>query len=308
MGKIDVIVPCLNGELTIGRCLRSVIEQDYPDVEITVIDDGSTDRTAAIVEATSSTSPICIRLLRTENRGVSQARNLGLSVTDSPLVLFLDADDCLLPSALSTLSTVLHRSNADLAVGLAVDKSQEQLTPQSTDRLTRFSDPIACLIGAWWAVSCVLLRRSQLKWDEGLKVWEVIDYFLRHILAGGSVATCDAHVSVIDHSPREERVTRKYNHYDPELVFRSFRQFKRAINMNGRSNREISCELDRILLGAAYGIARHGQRVDVGDDINARELRYYDWYKPFGLTGFCRTFGMNAGIKLFADLNLMLGR
>ena len=77
MHQVDVIIPCLNAERTIRRCLQSVIAQDHSKVAIMVVDDGSTDATGSIVEEIKSASPVPIRLTRTENRGAPAARNSG---------------------------------------------------------------------------------------------------------------------------------------------------------------------------------------------------------------------------------------
>ena len=308
MHPIDVIIPCLNAEHTIRRCLQSVVEQDCAEVGIIVVDDGSTDATASIVEEIKNISSVQIRLIRTENRGAAAARNSGLCASSAPFVLFLDSDDWLLPASLSALSTVVRQGNADLAVGLAVDKLNGNLIPQPADRISKFSNPIAALIGAWWPISCVLLRRSQLKWNEELKVWEVIDYFLRHILDGYVVATCKSHVCVIDHSHREGRVTTIHNHYEPKIVLSIFRHFKQCIVAHGRGNHEVFSETDRIILGAAYGVVRRGGSVSLSNDINRKALLSYDWFKPFGLGGFCSIFGVDKGLELFARLNMALGR
>lgn len=308
MCEVNVIIPCLNAERTIRRCLQSVIEQDDLDVGIIVVDDGSSDATAGIVDEIRNVSPVQIHLARTENRGAAAARNLGLSLSSSPFVLFLDADDWLLPKSLSALSTTLRQANADLAVGLAIDLLDGNPVPQPSDRISKFSDPLAALIGAWWPISCVLLRKSEVRWNDSLKVWEVIDYFLRHILNGFVVATCDTHVCVIDHSRRDTRVSLRCGHYEPEIVLSMFRHFKQTIIEHGRGNREVFCETDRIILSAAYSLARSGKFVDLGNDIARRSLPTYDWYKSFGLSGFCRIFGVGMGIGLFARLNLALGR
>ena len=122
------------------------------------------------------------------------------------------------------------------------------------------------------------------------------------------VTTCNTHVSVINHSPRDGRVTTAHNHYEPENVLAMFRHFKQTIVAHGRGNPEVFCETDRIILGAAYALARRGESVNVGNDINRTALPSYDWYKPFGLSGICRIFGVARGLELFARLNLALGR
>jgi glycosyltransferase involved in cell wall biosynthesis len=89
---ICVIVPAYQAQTTIARTLRSLLAQDDPRWSAIVVDDGSTDRTSETVRSISDPR---IRLIRSENRGVSAARNLGFAMSSEPLVCFLDSDDTL---------------------------------------------------------------------------------------------------------------------------------------------------------------------------------------------------------------------
>ena len=84
--RISVVVCSYNGESTIGRCLEELDRLDYPDYEVIVVDDGSTDRTAAIA------AEFDVRLIRTENRGLSAARNTGIEAATGEIVAFTDDD------------------------------------------------------------------------------------------------------------------------------------------------------------------------------------------------------------------------
>ena len=90
--KVTVVMPAHNMELYVERALRSAASQTYPNLEILVIDDGSTDCTADIAERFARRH--CnVRLVKTANGGVAAARNLGVELAESPYVAFLDADD-----------------------------------------------------------------------------------------------------------------------------------------------------------------------------------------------------------------------
>ena len=86
---ISVIMPVYNGERFISAAIQSILNQTYAPIEIIVIDDGSTDRTQAILEPFKES----IRVITQENKGVSAARNAGLRCVTGTLVGFLDADD-----------------------------------------------------------------------------------------------------------------------------------------------------------------------------------------------------------------------
>lgn len=100
MPKISVVIPLYNKAPHIQRTLDSVVAQNISDFDIVVIDDGSTDNGAEIVERINDSR---IRLFRQENRGVSAARNRGIREAQSDLIAFLDADDEWEPDHLATL-------------------------------------------------------------------------------------------------------------------------------------------------------------------------------------------------------------
>ena len=100
--KVSVIMPAFNSEKYIERSIKSVLSQTWPDLELIVVDDGSTDRTPAILRRLSAADSR-LRTLRTENHGPAEARNVALKEIsdDADYVTFIDADDELLPDALS---------------------------------------------------------------------------------------------------------------------------------------------------------------------------------------------------------------
>lgn len=100
---ISVIIPLYNKEAIIGQSLQSVLSQDYDDFEVIVVNDGSTDRSADIVR--SVTDPR-VRIIEQENGGPSKARNTGVRNAKGEWIVFLDADDELLPGALSNFATL----------------------------------------------------------------------------------------------------------------------------------------------------------------------------------------------------------
>lgn len=111
---ISVIVPAFNAEKTIGRCLESILNQTYKDLEILVIDDCSKDRTVEICQeyAKSDARLKVIQLL--ENKGVSNARNVGLGSIKGEFFTFVDSDDYLCPDMYQKLIETGQAEAADI--------------------------------------------------------------------------------------------------------------------------------------------------------------------------------------------------
>ena len=115
---VSVILPCYNCEKYIAEALGSLLRQDCTDFEILCIDDGSTDDTWSqllrFAERADTLRPeISLRLFREENRGVSGARNLGLSLARGKYILFLDADDLFEDTMISSLVNAAEKYGTD---------------------------------------------------------------------------------------------------------------------------------------------------------------------------------------------------
>ena len=177
---ISVIIPAYNAEKTIEKCLESVLQQRVA-AEIILADDGSTDGTLKATEAYSDQ----IRILPLNHGGVSQARNAGLNEAQGEWVMFLDADDTLLPDALEKMIPFMTRG-ADAACGAICRGNETQkahgktLTFRAGHDLMDFvlADPTSYLtIHAW-----VFRRKEDMpQFDPELRIGEDSDWVLRYL-------------------------------------------------------------------------------------------------------------------------------
>ena len=113
--RISVIVPVYNARRYLETCIASVLSQSYSSLELLLIDDGSTDGSGAICDAWQAKDSR-VRVIHTENRGVSSARNTGIETATGDYIAFLDADDALLDEALTTMYGLLLEHGCDIAV------------------------------------------------------------------------------------------------------------------------------------------------------------------------------------------------
>lgn len=109
--KVSVIMPAYNRELYIRESIDSVLAQSFTEFELVVVDDGSTDTTAAIVESYTDSR---IRLIRQPNGGVSVARNTGLKAARGQFITFLDSDDLYYPDFLKTLYRLIQSNRTEM--------------------------------------------------------------------------------------------------------------------------------------------------------------------------------------------------
>lgn len=115
VGKtVSVIVPVYNGERYLARCLESILGQTWEDMEILLVDDGSTDGSAGICDGFSEKDKR-VRTVHTENKGVSSARNLGMELCKGDYIAFVDADDLLAEDMVEHLADLLEKTGCDVA-------------------------------------------------------------------------------------------------------------------------------------------------------------------------------------------------
>ena len=115
MKKVSIIVPCYNVEKYIERCLNSLINQEYSNIEILCIDDGSKDNTKKIIKNFLEKDSR-IKYFYKENGGLSSARNYGLKYIDGYYCCFIDSDDYVDSTYVSKLVNSIEKNNADIAV------------------------------------------------------------------------------------------------------------------------------------------------------------------------------------------------
>lgn len=191
---ISVIVPVYNMERLVGRCLKSIVAQSFEDIEVLVIDDGSTDGSCEVIGEYAAKDQR-VKNFRISNAGVSSARNMGLDKASGEYVLFIDADDEIEEDYLRNIADKAKSTCADILVwGIKrcfEDGHIEEWKPYldgSYDRkafLTAFPrEQYWYHIGLYGFVSNKLLKKSiidrdNLRFDKSLRLMEDYDFFLR---------------------------------------------------------------------------------------------------------------------------------
>lgn len=114
--KISVIVPIYNKENYLDACFSGIMQQDFDSFEVIAVDDGSEDESGAACDQWAAKDQR-IRVFHTQNGGVTAARRYGVQQAKGDCILFVDADDALLPHAMMRLYTDMQQSGADEVIG-----------------------------------------------------------------------------------------------------------------------------------------------------------------------------------------------
>ena len=114
MNKVSIIVPVYNTEKYIVRCVSSLVNQSYKDIEIILIDDGSSDNSIKLVEENFNDKRIIV--LKQENQGSGQARNNGIKIASGDYLFFVDSDDFIANETLEIMLSKMIEEKTDWAI------------------------------------------------------------------------------------------------------------------------------------------------------------------------------------------------
>lgn len=111
---VSIIIPVYKVEDVIRRCIKSVVDQTHTNIEIIIVDDGSPDCSGAICDSLAKDDDR-IKVFHIKNSGVSYARNFGIQKAKGEVVAFVDSDDIIMPTYISTLIEMMERNDADIS-------------------------------------------------------------------------------------------------------------------------------------------------------------------------------------------------
>ena len=167
--RVSVVIPCYNGGRFLREAIESVLHQTYPAAEIVVVNDGSTDDTAAVARSYER-----VVYIEQRNQGATVARNTGMRSSTGDLMVFLDADDRLQPHALATGVESLEAHPEWAFVSGNVCVIGEDGSPRSVPKQRPLSgDPYFQLLRSnyIWTPGAVMYRRDILRAVNGYVAW-----------------------------------------------------------------------------------------------------------------------------------------
>jgi glycosyltransferase involved in cell wall biosynthesis len=229
--KVSIIIPCWNAEKYIADAIGSCLGQSYVDVEVIVVNDGSTDRSQEIIDRFNGQ----VVSLTITNGGANRARNVGLSSASGRFIKFLDADDYLWPGAIA--AQVAHTDTLlpnEFSVGQSYKYDQDRAVLSKyprwkVDELGNVS--LAQMIRVPPNTSNPLYRRDRLDrisgFDVEVKVRQEVDLFLRYVFDGSDPVSLNYPIYVWRNHSSPGRVSRT----PLDLGVKSdLRMYNRAVN------------------------------------------------------------------------------
>lgn len=178
MGElVSVIVPAYQEEKRIERCLQSIVASSYCNLELIVVNDGSTDNTEGVIKdfkKKNESKSISINVVTTSNGGAARARNQGLHLAKGDYIGFADADDIIHPQMIEKLVTSMRKGN-DLSIcgSLFCNEHGKPKVRQNKIRGQRKQCPRQALATVMWEQTqmslCTMLFRRKVIFDMGEK-------------------------------------------------------------------------------------------------------------------------------------------
>lgn len=251
---VSVIVPVYNCEEYIGTTLDSIINQDFKNFEVIVIDDGSTDRSLEIIKEKLSKSLISHQIIHQENSGVSSARNAGISKATGEYLVFIDGDDYVTGNHLSEL----YNGKSDFSLVQFIKKDGDRLsTPYHFSReFMSCEDFIKKELNMEMPFTfCQLMYKTSIIKDNGIKFnpdlvyGEDIDFALRALIYGDEVTISNEATYYYLQHPQSAINTSEFRRFEVIEIFEGIADFYKSKGRDDLANLVITSRIPKAIFG-----------------------------------------------------------
>lgn len=258
---ISIIIPAFNVEKYIIKCFESIIEQEYKDIEIIFIDDGSSDLTYyKAKDFLEKNLFFKYKIIKQKNLGVSIARNKGIEAAEGEYILFLDADDYLEKSVLKKCVEKLKLTNSDICFygWKEISESKQEIVSLYSDNFNFIKselDGISACINKIskniWICTGNAIYKSDILEDNSIKYSEKLSYgedleFINKCLINSKKVTC-VEMNGLCCVIREGSATQsKFNFkfLDALITNRNFRNYIKCKNIINKNKQELLLLID----------------------------------------------------------------
>lgn len=279
---ISIIIPAHNSELFLRNCMDSVIKQSYKNLEIIIIDNGSTDNTWQICEEYRRIDSR-IKPTKLEKAGVSYARNVGIRRASGEYIMFLDSDDVLNINAVKTLVEENRKNHVDvIRYNYAYEKSdgndigrlwdlagktlKDESLPKVLEYLFSTKKNIPCY--PW---TLFIRKKVIVFFDEKLHKYEDVEYMVRLLLNIKSISFLDKILYNYSYNYNSATKDPKKALSNISEMRASYSMVRRILAKNGLLSDKIDCGIktcmfcltvDKLRIYAVYGVRRLASAIE----------------------------------------------
>ena len=233
---VSVIIPNYNAEKYIEKCIKSVENQTYQNIEIIFIDDGSTDSSFEVIEMMMNDYNN-IHVYRQVNLNASIARNRGIEIAKGRYIIFLDADDILYENAVYEMVKTAESVNADLVIGnyTEIDTEDRVTNKWKIENIPGYYDDPWSLVGLVPNPSNKLyvkeiIDNNNLVWGN-VRIGQDLNFFLKYLACCKNIYLIDSYIYGWRKVPGSISNSFNFRIFD---IIESFRDIKNYYYNNGK--------------------------------------------------------------------------
>lgn len=287
LSKISIIIPVFNAEKYIQDVLSDLIKQTYSNIQIIVVDDGSTDGSRKIVESFMVTDKrIC--LVISENRGPSSARNLGIEYAEGEFVRFIDSDDRIpIDSMENLVMPFLKDQEVDLVIGNYICTAEKNYYTGETIREEKktaeefakmfVSQVKSFYFGVPWnkLYKKEIFDRNHIRFDEKIRWCEDFLFNIEYYKSCNNIYFVNKKQGVYNYFEREGGITVKLSDWSQTEINRIDKlRYEKALEYFDKYGLKDICSLEWCYSGLYYKLSKLAQ-IEKGKTLKGT---YQDFY------------------------------
>lgn len=292
---VSIIVPVFNREKFLPDTIESVLAQTYPDWELILIDDGSTDNSLSILhEMAADDARIRVIERNRSPKGAPTCRNIGLEMASGDYVLFFDSDDFMKPNCLKRRVDFMQENQAlEFSVWQVSKKFANGTTEQWSD-LNQRDDLLAFLNAKGWQTSSTIFTSGfvkQFTWDEQACSWQDWEFHIRVLLKSSNyLKLSDLDSDILIDRSAGAKITNSNQQPDRILcLLRLFERLKEPLRMEGKAH------LHRYLFASYFKFVESAA-------IRFSREDYLNILSYFSSTGIYKDFKYHKSVRLYLDV------
>ena len=326
---VSIIIPVYNVEKYLDRCIQSVLNQSYEDLEVILVNDGSTDKSSEMCDAYSEVDSR-IKVFHKNNGGLSDARNAGLEVATGEYIIFLDSDDYVENTMVEDAVEVMEKNNSDVVIwgyyadfvdeyeNLISSKSRTCISGSFSKRdlmeFTITTELIGILGYAWNKMyKKDLLLENDFKFTKGLSLVEDIVFNSPVLAKAERISFIERQYVHYMQRPRETLGAKFYdNYYDLKTM--SINSVRSMLHEWGKNEQEISPAINQIgyetlksttrLLSKAKNYTKNEKKIYLKELLNRCDVQNYlnEYYPPNFKDSIIKVLMLRKRVNLLLDM------